>query len=158
MSDWRLPAELVELHKGKPVDRESFFKKVDEQVGATHADLARQTQARFEMDEISRTVIAQVTPILETYAEELRRRKIEVTLDGGSFELHYAQGGYYGFSIEQGKLTEMFSEKGMQYHGAAQQLSKTIDLVKFEENVQKTIDEFMRRAPQHGGFLSQGME
>jgi hypothetical protein len=141
------------------MDREAFFKTIDEQVEATNKAHSDQAEKRLALNEITRAVIAQVRPVLGQYAEDVRRRGIEARLDDrGStltFELHFTKGGYFGFVIGDGKLTETFGEKGWHRRGAEQQLSRTVDLQWFEVFVQKTIAEFMRRAPANGGFLSQ---
>jgi hypothetical protein len=52
-------------------------------------------------------------------------------------------------------MTETYGENCLHFRGTERALTQDIDLGWFEEHLQKTIDEFMRLAPKHGGFISQ---
>jgi hypothetical protein len=133
-----------------------FFKQIDQQIGRKQQDDQAAERDRRATAESSRTFIAQVKPMLEGYAAELKQRKIEAKVDHRgdslSFELHFRSGGYHGFTLSAGKINTDTTEKGRRFSFDERDIPNGIDLKIFEKFVQETIAEFMRKAPQDGGF------
>jgi hypothetical protein len=54
--------------------------------------------------------------MLEAYAAELTKRKIEAKVDHRgdslSFELHFRNGGYHGFTLSAGKIRQTLPRRG----------------------------------------------
>jgi hypothetical protein len=142
---------------------DNFLKHLDQKFDThkTGGDDAK--KQRDELSRLTRLGIAKVRPLLERYVSELEKRGIKAALsvagymgDHLAFELEYGGGGYYGFQIEQGKVTPRSTGGGTHSSGGdgmGPSFARDVDLDAFEKLVQKTIEEFMTTAPKYGGFL-----
>jgi hypothetical protein len=140
-----------------------FFKGIDQQV---HKDQRSDEAKRKHAEEnrvLARKVIVEIKPLLERYKTELEQRGVRIELaiaglegDYLVFKMHYAHGGYFGFQLSDGSFGPVFTDKGTHYagHGGGPSIRDGWDIRKFEDYVQRTINDFFLYAAREGGYLS----
>lgn len=140
------------------MSKEDFLKNLDQQLSVDEqsrqqsADRAAKLKARREK------ISAAAKPILESWKADLEKRGItaKVTSVGEflSFELLYAQGGHYGFELNDSGFGTTFTENGQNYRSSAGygEVADSLDRGALDTLVQKTIQDFLIYAPKYGGY------
>jgi hypothetical protein len=148
---------LIQTSLRCEMDKSAFLTKVDATIH--DEDQKRQTQQRVGESrlDLTKRIVSLIEPILIGYRAELDRRGIQVYFRANEwslgFELHYAEGGYYGFQLDEKGFSLRFTEDGKGYSGAVcgPPLTENFDVGAFEQFVQATIEEFLTQAPKYGG-------